>query len=45
MERIAKKWNEKMLQDEHFKVMHYEEDCSKIFNNTDIKVQLINVNN
>lgn len=32
-----KAWNKKMLHDEHFKVMHYEEDCSKIFNNTDIK--------
>lgn len=32
-----KEWNRKMLQDEHFKVMYYEEDCSKLFNNTDIK--------
>lgn len=26
-----KAWNEKMLQDEHFKVLHYEEDGQKIF--------------
>ncbi len=32
-----KAWNEKMLQDTHFKVLHYEEDASKIFSNTDIK--------
>lgn len=27
----------KMLNDEHFKVMFYEQDSSKVFNNTDIK--------
>ncbi len=32
-----KAWNKKMLQDEHFKIIQYEEDCSKIFSNTDIK--------
>lgn len=32
-----KAWNEKMLKDEHLKVMHYEVDASKIFPNTDIK--------
>ena len=26
-----KSWNEKMLQDEHFKVIHYEPDSNKIF--------------
>ena len=32
-----KAWNEKMLQDPHFKVLHYEEDASTVFANTDIK--------
>ena len=32
-----KAWNEKMLNNVHFKVMHYEEDASKVFTNTDIK--------
>lgn len=32
-----KAWNNKMLHDPHFKVLHYEEDASKIFPNTDIK--------
>lgn len=32
-----KAWNEKILQDPHFKVLEYEEDASKIFANTDIK--------
>ena len=32
-----KSWNEKMLNDEHFKVLAYEPDSSKIFTNTDIK--------
>ena len=26
-----KQWNEQMLQDEHFKVLHYEEDGNKVF--------------
>lgn len=32
-----KAWNEKMLHDPHFKVLHYEEDATKVFNNTEIK--------
>ena len=32
-----KEWNRKMLEDTHFKVLEYEEDCKKIFSNTDIK--------
>lgn len=32
-----KMWNKKMLSDEHFKILHFEEDSSKIFPNTDIK--------
>lgn len=32
-----KAWNKKILQDEHFKVLKYEEDCSKVFSNTEIK--------
>lgn len=32
-----KTWNQKMLNDNHFKVMEYEEDCSKVFSNTEIK--------
>ena len=32
-----KAWNEKMLNDEHFKVLLYEMDASKVFPNTDIK--------
>lgn len=32
-----KAWNQKMLSDEHFKVLMYEEDSSKVFSNTDIK--------
>jgi hypothetical protein len=32
-----KAWNEKMLNDEHFKIMDYEPDSSRIFLNTDIK--------
>lgn len=32
-----KLWNEKMLADPHFKVLHYEEDATKVFANTDIK--------
>ena len=32
-----KAWNEKMLNDEHFKVLQYESDSSKVFSNTDIK--------
>ena len=32
-----KAWNKKMLGDEHFKIMEYEADSSRIFPNTDIK--------
>lgn len=32
-----KQWNEKMLNDKHFKVLFYEQDSSKMFSNTDIK--------
>lgn len=32
-----KVWNEKMLNDSHFTVLHYEPDGSKIFPHTDIK--------
>lgn len=31
------KWNKKMLNDNHFKVLFYERDSSKVFPNTDIK--------
>ena len=30
-------WNRKMLNDEHFKVLYYEQDSSKVFGDTDIK--------
>jgi type II restriction enzyme len=30
-------WNKKMLNDDHFKVLSYEPDCKKIFQNTEIK--------
>lgn len=32
-----KTWNQKMLADPHLKVLHYEQDASKIFANTEIK--------
>jgi hypothetical protein len=32
-----KAWNEKMLNDPHFKILSYEADSSKVFTNTDIK--------
>ena len=32
-----KAWSKKMLEDEHFKIMEYEADSSRIFSNTDIK--------
>lgn len=35
--QTPKKWNEKMLNDEHFKVLRYEPIGSNIFPNTDIK--------
>ena len=35
--RTPKIWNQKMLRDEHFKVMYYEADSKKVFPNTNIK--------
>lgn len=35
--RTPKNWNQKMLSDDHFKVLEYAGDASKIFTNTDIK--------
>jgi len=35
--QTPKAWNQKMLNDEHLKVMMYEQDSTKIFVNTDIK--------
>ena len=35
--QTAKSWNEKMLNDPHFKVLHYESNATNIFPNTDIK--------
>lgn len=32
-----KTWNEKMLNDEHFKILFYEPKSNKVFGNTDIK--------
>lgn len=32
-----KDWNRRMLNDEHLKILYYEQDSSKVFNNTDIK--------
>ena len=32
-----KAWNDKMLNDKHFKILQYEADASKVFSNTDIK--------
>lgn len=32
-----KEWNKKMLDDEHLKILYYEQDSSKVFGNTDIK--------
>ena len=36
-----KAWNQKILQDEHFKVLKYEADCSKVFTGVDIKGGLV----
>jgi len=33
----GKSWNEKMLNDEHLKVIYFNQDSSKVFPNTDIK--------
>ena len=35
--QTAKEWNRKMLNDEHFQVMMYEPDASKIFSSAEIK--------
>lgn len=35
--QTSKSWNQKMLNDSHFKVLHYESDASRVFSNTDIK--------
>ena len=35
--KTPKSWNEKMLSNEHFKVMYYVQDSSKVFPGTDIK--------
>jgi type II restriction-modification system restriction subunit len=35
--QTPKIWNKQMLEDKHFKVLHYEDDATKIFTNTDIK--------
>ena len=35
--QTPKQWNEKMLSNPHFKVLHYEADGSKIFPHTEIK--------
>ena len=35
--KTPKSWNEKMLNDPHFKVMKYEKNASNIFANTEIK--------
>lgn len=32
-----KRWNKKMLNDEHIKVVYFEQDSSLVFSNTDIK--------
>lgn len=34
--KTPKKWNEERLNDEHFKVLHYESDAKEIFQNTSI---------
>ena len=35
--QTPKSWNHEMLNDEHFSVLKYESDASKIFSNTEIK--------
>ena len=35
--KTPKDWNEKMLNDEHFKVLDYEPKSNKVFINKDIK--------
>lgn len=36
-----KKWNEMMLKDKHFKILFYEPDSHKVFNNTEIKAGVV----
>ena len=35
--QTPKKWNRKMLSDEHIRILYYEQNSSKVFANTDIK--------
>lgn len=35
--KTPSKWNRKMLNDEHLKVLHYEQYSNQVFSNTDIK--------
>ncbi|HEM6115830.1 TPA: Eco57I restriction-modification methylase domain-containing protein [Streptococcus suis] len=35
--KTEKKWNQKMLNDEHYKVLFYEQNSAKVFSGTDIK--------
>ncbi|MFB9860603.1 Eco57I restriction-modification methylase domain-containing protein [Salinicoccus siamensis] len=35
--QTPKKWNEKMLNDKHLKVLYYEQNSANVFSNTDIK--------
>ena len=35
--QTPKHWNKKMLEDDHFTVLMYEQDSSKVFSNVDIK--------
>lgn len=35
--RLPKVWHEKMLNDEHFRILFYSQDSSKVFPGTDIK--------
>ena len=35
--QTKKAWNKKMLNDEHFKVLSYEPNANKVFQNTEIK--------
>jgi type II restriction enzyme len=35
--QTPKEWNKERLEDEHFKVLSYQSDASKVFPNTDIK--------
>src|SRR5699024_7279324 len=35
--KTPKSWNREVLNDEHLKVVYYQQDSSKVFPNTDIK--------